>query len=182
MTTLNKIIASINQQLAAAEQISTDTTQGHRSTDEVEQKQKYVLVHVAHNAIAIPIDGLAEIGPVPPITTLPNLPAWVLGIVNLRGEIVSVIDLSTLFSISPEQKIRGDRLAVLQDERMKIGFCVERVIGTVARSASERETGSGSRLEHLAPEVFPERLLVEGTGYLILNPSNFLKMDRLFNV
>ncbi len=182
MTTLNDIITSINEQIALGERAAADSMRKTRTTDEQEQLTKYVLVRIGVENIAIPIDGLAEIGPLPPVTPLPNLPSWILGIVGLRGEVISVID-PEMFFLPGNHKVatHGQRLAVLHDGAMKIGFCVSRIIGTVSRPDSEHVSCTVSPIAEAAPEVFGDGLSVGGELYLILDPGKLLKMERLLN-
>ena len=53
---------------------------------------RYILVEVGSLKLALSIENLAEIGALPPITFLPNLPSWIQGVVSIRSEIISVID------------------------------------------------------------------------------------------
>ncbi len=56
------------------------------------------------------LEDLVEINRPLPITTLPNLPAWLPGIANVRGDIVSVLDVRAFFGqpsqeITPQQRM-----------------------------------------------------------------------------
>ena len=43
--------------------------------------------------MAVSASGVVEVVDLPPLTRLPGVPPWVLGIVNIRSEIISVVDL-----------------------------------------------------------------------------------------
>ena len=49
--------------------------------------------------LALPLSSALEIGHRPMITPLFNLPDWVLGVSNIRGEVVSIVDLKTYFEL-----------------------------------------------------------------------------------
>ncbi|MCB0010689.1 MAG: chemotaxis protein CheW [Anaerolineales bacterium] len=69
---------------------------------------------------AIPLGQLIEISQPLPITWVPNLPAWLLGICQLRGDIHSVLDLQ-LFVTGQHLQIRPDsRFLFVRDERAEL--------------------------------------------------------------
>jgi hypothetical protein len=57
------------------------------------REDQHVVFGLAGNTYAIPIDSVREIGRPPAMTSVPNVPDWVLGLVNVRGDIVSLVDL-----------------------------------------------------------------------------------------
>ncbi|MBI9108376.1 MAG: purine-binding chemotaxis protein CheW [Spirochaetales bacterium] len=85
---------------------------------------------LAKERYGIEPDFVRDVFPVKILTPLPGTPAFVLGITNMRGEILSVIDLKRFFDI-PDVGI-GDRakVLVLESETMVFGFLVDSVIGT----------------------------------------------------
>ncbi len=69
------------------------------------------------------------------LTPLPCTPAFVPGVVNLRGEIVSVIDIRKLFDL-PEQGLTDlNRVIVLQSASMRFGILADAVSGVRRVSA-----------------------------------------------
>ena len=62
---------------------------------------------------ALPIEDVLEIGSLPMITRVPSLPEFVRGIMNHRGEIITVLSLPALFGFSePAATARGRILLV----------------------------------------------------------------------
>lgn len=78
----------------------------------------------------IPLDHVAEVEALPIVTRLPHLPGWLLGVCNLRGNIVSVVDLARFLSL-PTGPMLMPRLMVLRSlkEDLQIGMAVERLLG-----------------------------------------------------
>ncbi len=54
----------------------------------------------------IPLSYVLDVGHLTAITPLPHLPVWLLGVVQLQGDILPVVDLATLFEF--EAKKRAD--------------------------------------------------------------------------
>ena len=78
---------------------------------------------------AFPLSNALEIGNKPPITWLPNLPDWALGVSNIRGEIVSIVDLKTFFNLKTATMGRSKRLIIIHNLKIKIGILVDQIMG-----------------------------------------------------
>lgn len=181
MATLNEIIADIDEQIERAERASSENRTVPVEQIQQEQLQKFVLVQIGTERIAIPINGLAEIGPTPTITRLPNLPDWIVGISNFRGEIISVLDLQKFLLPDSSHQSLGDRMAILYSNEMKLGICVSQILGTIMRPESDLTDVGTSVFQQAAPEVFSSGLFVEDMPYQALIPESLLNMDRLIN-
>ena len=68
----------------------------------------------------IPIHQVAELDKLPRITPVPNLPDWVRGVTNLRGEILSVLDLRLLLGMERNGPNALSSLAPLERERILV--------------------------------------------------------------
>jgi purine-binding chemotaxis protein CheW len=64
------------------------------------------------------------------LTPLPGTPPFLLGIINIRGEICSVIDLKKFFSLPDRGLPEFNKVIVIENETMKFGIVVDSVTGT----------------------------------------------------
>ncbi len=102
---------------------------------------------IAGGAYAVSLDQVVEMQRLPAVTRLPNVPEWVRGVVNLRGDIVSVVDPATFLHLSRDaQTDHGRKLVVLRSlhSDLQIGLVVDHVFGlrSVTASAIRAPTGS----------------------------------------
>jgi purine-binding chemotaxis protein CheW len=90
--------------------------------------RQYVIFTLDSTDYAIPVDNILEIMRTPEVTPLPSLPEWALGIVHLRGDIVSVVDLRRFLG-KPAGDIRAGRLLLVRSlrEEIQAGFVVDDV-------------------------------------------------------
>jgi purine-binding chemotaxis protein CheW len=72
---------------------------------------------------------IREVYPIRDYTPLPGTPAFVLGLINVRGQIVSVIDIGKFFDLP--QKGIGDlnKVIILRDDRMEFGVLADSITG-----------------------------------------------------
>ena len=77
---------------------------------------------------------VAEIAPVP------GAPPYVLGIINLRGNVVTVIDTRNRFGLMSKETDDSSRIVIIETESHIIGILVDSVAEVVELRASEIET------------------------------------------
>jgi purine-binding chemotaxis protein CheW len=70
---------------------------------------------------------LREILPSKECTPLPGAPDFLAGIINLRGQILAVMDLRRLFNIARPADMATSRIIVLGQERMEFGVVADAV-------------------------------------------------------
>lgn len=75
-----------------------------------------------------------------PITALPRAPEFILGVISLRGMILSVADTAKRLGIGNFTGEKSHRLVVVKDGEERMGFAVDSVVGVVRFSRSELES------------------------------------------
>lgn len=76
----------------------------------------------------IPISEVREIIKIGQITPIPNTPHFIKGIINVRGEIVTAIDVKTRFSLSSSITVDPKHIVVTKQEDGLFGLIVDEVI------------------------------------------------------
>ena len=80
---------------------------------------------VGRETYGIPITALHEIVRVPEITAVPDAPAYLEGVINLRGKIVSVVDLRKRFGKPSTALNRHSRILVVEHRGRLAGMIVD---------------------------------------------------------
>lgn len=129
---------------------------------------------LARERYALAAGRVRELHPLENLTPLPCTPAYVLGIVNLRGEILSVIDLKKFFDLPDAGLTDLDKLIVLQSESMRLGILADAVAGVRslprARIQPPLPTLTGIREVYLLG-VTPDRVAVLDADRLLADPA-----------
>jgi purine-binding chemotaxis protein CheW len=110
---------------------------------------------VGRETFAVPIALVHEIVRVPEITAVPDSPGYVEGVINLRGKIVSVIDLRKRFGEKEPERSKKNRILVTEVDGKLVGLIVD--------AASEVLKIPESEIE-LPPPVFAENEVNYVTG------------------
>jgi purine-binding chemotaxis protein CheW len=65
------------------------------------------------------------------VTPLPHVPPFVLGVVNLRGNVVTVVDLRTILGVKSSGTDRRSHNVIIRYEGERIGLAVDRIADVV---------------------------------------------------
>jgi len=102
------------------------------SSDEPCERLDIVEFRLASEAYALESSYIREIQPLKNCVPLPSVPPFVVGIVNMRGRILSVVDLKEFFDLPGKGPGESDKVIVIGDERMEFGILADAVIGARA--------------------------------------------------
>lgn len=91
--------------------------------------EKFVVFFLDDELFAVSAKQVAEVVRPLTFTVLPNSPAWLYGIANLRGEIISVLNLSKLCGKKPTPVSSKSKIIVLKPKNFasSIAFLVDRL-------------------------------------------------------
>ncbi len=148
-----------------------------RSLDDgatAEEWLEVVCFELAHETYGLESALVHEVVPLKELTPLPCVPAFVRGIINVRGHIVSVIDIKTFFGL-PERGITDlNRVLILRQGRMEFGILADRILGAERVALSDLQTGlatlTGVRAEYLRG-VTPDRRVILDATRLLNDPA-----------
>ena len=106
---------------------------------------------------------VVEVIPLKELTPLPCSPAFILGIINVRGKILSVVNLKTFLDL-PEKGITNlNRVIIVKRSDIELGILVDEVIGKVPVFPLQLKTSiptiKGAQKEYLVG-VTPDRSIV----------------------
>lgn len=138
--------------------------------EEVSQRLEIVEFALSDEEYAFESAFIREVYPLRELTPLPCTPPFVLGVVNLRGKILSVIDLRKFFEL-PEKGLSDlNKLIVLQDGAMEFGILADSIVGVRNILAKELQpslpTLTDMRADYLRG-VTRERLVVLDAGKML---------------
>jgi purine-binding chemotaxis protein CheW len=104
------------------------------------QELTFLVFRLGDDEFGLPIDAVVEVARVPDqVTRLPKTPKFLEGVVNLRGEVLPVIDQRRRFDMPPLGKVATRRLVVVKTERHRAGVIVDQVAGVLRSSAGAVE-------------------------------------------
>jgi purine-binding chemotaxis protein CheW len=105
----------------------------------MEKDLQIVGFRVGRETYGVPITAVHEIVRVPEITAVPDAPDYLEGVINLRGKIVSIIDLRKRFGEAAAQSSNKNRILVAEVSGKLLGLVVDSAseVLKIARSQIE---------------------------------------------
>ncbi|MBT4153137.1 MAG: chemotaxis protein CheW [Candidatus Magasanikbacteria bacterium] len=112
---MQQIVASVAQQSQSEEQSQIETMQ-------------LIVFTLDGEEYAVPITDINEILTSQEVTTMPNAPAFVSGIINVRGTIAVVIDLEKRFGLQRENQAVSEHIILTEVDKSTFGVLVDQVL------------------------------------------------------
>lgn len=129
---------------------------------------------LARESYALETRHVREVCPLKNLTPLPGTPPFVLGIVNVRGRIVPVLDIKKFFDL-PEQGLTDlHRIILVRGNDLELGLLADVIVGVRSVPADSLQpslpTLTGIRGEYLKG-VTAERLVVLDVARILADPK-----------
>jgi twitching motility protein PilI len=86
-------------------------------------------VRLADQYLMLAMDEISEIIPLPAITSVPGVKPWLMGIANLRGTVISVVNLGQFLSGKASMPAAGSRVVVVKSGEWSYGLLIDEVVG-----------------------------------------------------
>lgn len=140
-------------------------TNGAQANTVAGQELIFLVFRLGPDEFGLPIDTVVEVAQVPShITRVPKTPKFLEGVVNLRGEVLPVVDQRRRFDMPKLDSLEGRRLVVIKTDRHRAGLIVDSVSDVLRTDA-----------DHVDPP--PD--LTESTSRLVRGVVNLEKAKRM---
>lgn len=156
--------------------------------DEPRQTRQLVSFRIGEEEFGVDILMVQEIIRLPNITPIPNAPSFILGMINLRGKIIPVIDLRQRLRINGGGRSENDRrsrILIVEMFTHVTGFIVDSVSEVMKVADAEIEptphlVASSINAEYIQGVIkLPNRLIMLLDFSRILDPREGREMERL---
>lgn len=117
--------------------MASSTSQSQSVEDPILQ---YVTFQLDHETYGINVMQIQEVLRYTEIAPVPGAPDYVLGIINLRGNVVTVIDTRKRFGLIEAELSDNSRIVVIEVDNQVVGILVDSVAEVVYLKQSEMET------------------------------------------
>ena len=155
---------------AEAADNSVDATDGS-----VMAEEQFVIFNLGSQEYGLPIEAIQEIARPPDrVTKLPKAPAFIDGVMNLRGRVVPIVDLRRRFDVAMGEHVSAQRILVLALGGGQTGFMVDgvsevlKVPSSAIRPAPDLSTEQMRLIKRVANLDWQERMI------LLVDPEQLL--------
>lgn len=117
---------------------TTDTT---NSVGKSADKHQLIIFKLGNEEYGIHIDQIKEVVLTPRVTRMPQTPAYVKGVANIRGSILAIVDLEEKFGLPHSglktEKSTSNYTLVAESQDFRVGILVKEVPNTLSVMASD---------------------------------------------
>ena len=128
---------------------------------------------LAYERYALETVYVREVYPLKEFTPLPGAPPFILGIINLRGQILAVINLKRFFNLPDKGLSDLNKVIVLRQGNLEVGILADAVAGVRTIPAPEVQAPLPT-LEGLSPDYLKgltrEALIVLDAEKILTDP------------
>jgi len=151
--------------------INKQTQQQDSVVEQLDDVVQLVGFVIGEEEYAVPILSIQEIIKPFSWTRVPQVPAYVLGVFNLRGSVIPLIDLRAKFGLQPKKHNEDTRFIVMRDGDDVAGFVIDRL--TMAIRIKKENIGP-------APDTInSDDSIIEGVGKQSDKIITILKVKKL---
>lgn len=148
------------------------------------EEMKVIVFTLAHEEYGIEVDKVRTIERLVPITRVPKTPAFVKGVINLRGIVIPVIDLRGRFGLPETELTENSRIVIVAAEELEVGFIVDSAndVMDVMSDAIENppEVLGGIKAKYLSgvAKIGDNRLLILLNLAEVLNRNEIIQLEQ----
>ncbi len=141
---------------------------------EFETKQ-YIVFSLGEERFGIDSLRITTIDRMKTITRVPKTPEYIKGVINLRGDIIPVMDLRSKFNLPPVEETEETRIIILKLEEISIGVIVDQVLQTIQLGGDAIENASSLINSSVSDYIFGIGK-VDGEIVTLLNFEKLVKL------
>lgn len=147
---LTRLVAGIDTRVA------TTPVWERKDTEEAEEEEAveaYASFHLSGTAFAVPVGAIREIDRVTEITPVPNVPAFIRGVINLRGDVTCVLDMRSFIGLAPLEDQESGWLVVVcgAETRRSLALLVDEMSSLVRISGRKVKPPAGKVEDRVIP-------------------------------
>jgi purine-binding chemotaxis protein CheW len=131
---------------------------------------KVLAFRLVRETYGIELEYIRAVQPLKEMTFIPGAPDFILGIINVRGEIISIVDFKKIFDLPIGEPSRHIQVIILNSKEIEFGIQTDQVLGVKEIPESDIQpslpTLTGIHLQYLKG--------VTGDGMVILDGKKIL--------
>ncbi len=139
--------------------------------------QELTIFEVGPITCALNIQDIQEINKHLEMTHVANAPEYIRGISNLRGTIITVIDMRIKFGLEAKDFDENTRIVVVKNQDEMLGLLVDRMLDVLNVSADELEP-TPSNINGVAGRYFSGIYKMKNSLAALLNVSEILSVKE----
>ena len=145
----------------------------HVEDTETQEQIQLCIFELSGRLLGLSIFDVQEILEDAPITPVPTTPPFLKGVINLRGDIVPVVDVREILELPFKERTLDSRIMILNVRKTRIGILVDAI--SEVRQIEKRVVEKDSASTGVSDGKFISNIIQYKDGLLVL-----LNLDALY--
>ncbi len=159
--------------------IKSDQKDSHSDDKELAVEEKIVVFTLSGERYGIRINQVKEIAPYTTLTKIPNAPDYILGLMDLRGEILMIIDLEKNFGLQRKEDSSYKEVIIFNLEESKSGVVVDKVNEIIGVDKSDIQPPEAMIKQKIDPAHLDGMIIYRDQVLVILNISHLMNKQSV---
>lgn len=134
---------------------------------------QWLIFILGNESYGIDVRQVQEVIQYPEISPVPGSPVYVLGIINLRGEVITVCDMRAMLGLPDKAITNETRVILMELDDQKLGINVDNVAEIINIKTSEIDTTTVSEGNQTILGTWQKK----GKLYILLSINELMKGD-----
>jgi len=161
------------------QEVSTEEEDSNKEKENL-NLQQYCVFKIGREEYAIPIHIVKEVVKFSKPAPLPQMPAYILGVTNIRGNVFGILDIQRFFNIQSDQK--HNYLLVLDHEEYEMSIGIPDVPDSMIIAENEIENLNSSTLKSQVGQKYLKGIIKKDNRMIILFDVNGIISSERFTV
>ncbi len=138
---------------------------------------------VAQTQFVAGMGSISEILHLPKFTAIPGVRNWILGVANVRGRLLPIMDLARYFGLTQTTaKTRDKRVLVVEQDDILSGFVVDGVLGMQYFTADSFKPGAERKLPTSMQPYVSGKYVKNEADWHVFDTYELIENDRFLDV
>lgn len=145
------------------------------------RRDRYLTFYLGEEQYGIAIDRIKEIIAIMKVTNVPKTPAYMRGVINLRGSIIPVVDTRLRFGMETKEEDMHTAIVIVEVDKVNIGFIVDRVeeVASIESSKLSEPPKFGNNID---TDFICSMAQMEENVVMILDVLKLFEADELISL
>ena len=146
--------------------------------EQEKQIVQLIVFHLEDEEFGVPISEVREIIATGPVTPIPNSPKFIVGVINVRGEVPVVINLKERFGLQTKREIESKHIVLTEQDKSLFGLLVDEVT-EVLRVEENTITKAPDLVTRIHEDYIKGLLTIDNRLILLLDLAKVLSEEDL---
>lgn len=158
----------MEEDVKTSEESLDDAQSSEQKENQHESSHQFCVFKSGQEEYAIPINLVKEVVLFPKTAPVTQMPHYIIGMANVRGNIFGVLDLDRFFKVNSDEQSKNKYLLVLEHDEYQMAIAIPNVPDTLMVSDGMIEELSASRLKSTIGQKYLKGIIKKDRRMIIL--------------